>query len=156
MQPKIMHRRNWLRLVLVGMIFVFNPAFESLESRMLDALRGHFRPEFLNRIDDIVIFDRIDASRMKEIVAVQIETIIRQLKLQKDITLSLDESVRDQLAQDGYDPAFGARPLKRLIQRRLLDPLALEIINGTVKHGASIAASLDDKSNVVFTLQDKA
>jgi ATP-dependent Clp protease ATP-binding subunit ClpB len=131
-------------------------AFESLESRMLDALRGHFRPEFLNRIDDIVIFDRIDASRMKEIVAVQIETIIRQLKLQKDITLSLDESVRDQLAQDGYDPAFGARPLKRLIQRRLLDPLALEIINGTVKHGASIAASLDDKSNVVFTLQDKA
>ena len=131
-------------------------AFESLESRMLDALRGNFRPEFLNRIDDIVIFDRIDASRMKEIVAVQIETIIRQLKLQKDITLSLDESVRDQLAQDGYDPAFGARPLKRLIQRRLLDPLALEIINGTVKHGASIAASLDDKSNVVFTLQDKA
>ncbi len=131
-------------------------AFESLESRMLDALRGHFRPEFLNRIDDIVIFGRIDASRMKEIVAVQIETIIRQLKLQKDITLSLDESVRDQLAQDGYDPAFGARPLKRLIQRRLLDPLALEIINGTVKHGASIAASLDDKSNVVFTLQDKA
>jgi ATP-dependent Clp protease ATP-binding subunit ClpB len=131
-------------------------AFESLESRMLDALRGHFRPEFLNRIDDIVIFDRIDASRMKEIVAVQIETIVRQLKLQKDITLSLDESVRDQLAQDGYDPAFGARPLKRLIQRRLLDPLALEIINGTVKHGASIAASLDDKSNVVFTLQDKA
>lgn len=131
-------------------------AFESLENRMLDALRGHFRPEFLNRIDDIVIFDRIDASRMKEIVAVQIETIIRQLKLQKDITLSLDESVRDQLAQDGYDPAFGARPLKRLIQRRLLDPLALEIINGTVKHGASIAASLDDKSNVVFTLQDKA
>ena len=130
-------------------------AFESLESRILDALRGHFRPEFLNRIDDIVIFDRIDKSRMKEIVAVQLEAVIRQLKLQKDITLSLDESVRDQLAEDGYDPAFGARPLKRLIQRRILDPLALEIINGVIKDGSTVMITKGDGGSVEFTVQDE-
>ncbi len=124
--------------------------FPALETSMFDILRGHFRPEFLNRIDDIVIFDRIDAAHMKEIVAVQLETVTRQLKLQKDITLELDDATAEMLAADGYDPAFGARPLKRLIQRRILDPLALEIINGDIAEGATVAVTYDEAGGIRF------
>ncbi len=127
--------------------------FTALESTMLEILRGHFRPEFLNRIDDIVLFDRIDATNMKAIVAVQLDTMVRQLELQKDITLRLDAAVTEMLATDGYDPAFGARPLKRLIQRRVLDPLALEIINGAIAEGAIVKVTYDTTAGVRFTVE---
>ncbi|HTK39681.1 MAG TPA: AAA family ATPase [Patescibacteria group bacterium] len=112
--------------------------FAQLESTVLQTLRSHFRPEFLNRIDDIVIFDRIKESAMKSIVDVQLRRLADQVKDSKDITLQFDESVQSMLARDGYDAAFGARPLKRLIQKRILDPLALSIIDGTVNEGDTV------------------
>lgn len=123
--------------------------FSALESTMMETLRSHFRPEFLNRIDDIVIFNRIDEKNMDKIVDVQVAKLIEQLHLQKDITLSLSPEVRHMLAHTGYDAAFGARPLKRLIQRQILDPLALEIIDGNVKDGSTVVANLDH-DKVVF------
>lgn len=123
--------------------------FSALESTMMETLRSHFRPEFLNRIDDIVIFNRIDEKNMDKIVDVQVAKLIEQLHLQKDITLSLSSEVRHMLAHTGYDVAFGARPLKRLIQRQILDPLALEIIDGNVKDGSTVVANLDH-DKVVF------
>lgn len=115
-----------------------------LDNKMLDVLRQHFRPEFLNRIDDIVIFDRIHEQAMRAIVDVQLERVARHVKDSRDITLAFDESVRDMLARDGYDPSFGARPLKRLVQKRILDPLALELIDGRIHEGMAVVARAAD------------
>ena len=122
----------------------------SLDNQILETLRGHFRPEFLNRIDDIVIFDRIHPESMRAIVDVQLEKVVRQVKDSRDITLNFDSSVCDMLARDGYDPSFGARPLKRLIQKRVLDPLALELIDGRIHDGDTVkVAAVDDR--IAFT-----
>ena len=122
----------------------------SLDNQILETLRGHFRPEFLNRIDDIVIFDRIHPESMRAIVDVQLEKVVCQVKDSRDITLNFDNSVRDMLARDGYDPSFGARPLKRLIQKRVLDPLALELIDGRIHDSDTVkVAAVDDR--ITFT-----
>ena len=123
-----------------------------LDNNMLDVLRQHFRPEFLNRIDDIVIFDRIHEQAMRAIVDVQLERVARQVKDSRDITLAFDDSIRDMLARDGYDPSFGARPLKRLVQKRILDPLALELIDGRIREGMTVVAKAAD-GRVTFSPQ---
>ncbi len=114
----------------------------ALDNQMLEVLRQHFRPEFLNRIDDIVIFDRIRPEAMRAIVDVQLKRVARQVKDSRDITIEFDDSVRDMLARDGYDPAFGARPLKRLVQKRVLDPLALELIDGRIHDGMAVKVNI--------------
>lgn len=114
---------------------------EALLVSLQQRLQAHFKPEFLNRIDDIVVFNRLDQSLMHTIVDVQIQRVISRLQETKSIVLSIDDSVKDFLAEQGYDPAFGARPLKRLIQTALLDPLALDIIEGKVKPNQKIVAS---------------
>ena len=123
-----------------------------LDNKMLEVLRRHFRPEFLNRIDDIVIFDRIHEQAMRAIVDVQLERVARQVKDSRDITLQFDDSIRDMLARDGYDPSFGARPLKRLVQKRILDPLALELIDGRIREGMTVVARAAD-GRVTFSPQ---
>ena len=123
-----------------------------LDNKMLDVLRQHFRPEFLNRIDDIVIFNRIHEQAMRAIVDVQLERVARHVKDSRDITLQFDDSIRDMLARDGYDPAFGARPLKRLVQKRILDPLALELIDGRIQEGMTVVARAAD-GRVTFSPQ---
>ena len=123
-----------------------------LDNKMLEVLRQHFRPEFLNRIDDIVIFDRIHEQAMRAIVDVQLGRVARQVKDSRDITLQFDDSIRDMLARDGYDPSFGARPLKRLVQKRILDPLALELIDGRIHEGMAVVAKVVD-GRVTFSPQ---
>ena len=123
-----------------------------LDNKMLEVLRRHFRPEFLNRIDDIVIFDRIHEQAMRAIVDVQLGRVARHVKDSRDITLAFDESVRDMLARDGYDPSFGARPLKRLVQKRILDLLALELIDGRIHEGMAVVARAAD-GQVTFSPQ---
>lgn len=122
----------------------------SLDSDILALLRQHFRPEFLNRIDDIVTFDRIRPEAMQAIVDVQLHKLAADIANANNSTVTFDEGVRAMLAKDGYDPAFGARPLKRLIQKRLLDPLALQIIDGTVHEGSSLTASMNN-GTVTYT-----
>ena len=122
----------------------------TLDNQMLDVLRQHFRPEFLNRIDDIVIFDRIRPEAMRAIVDVQLKRVARQVKDSRDIMLEFDDSVREMLARNGYDPAFGARPLKRLIQKRVLDPLALELIDGRIHDGETVRVDVVD-GRITFT-----
>jgi ATP-dependent Clp protease ATP-binding subunit ClpB len=122
---------------------------EALETQLQDRLRAHFRPEFLNRIDDIVVFERLSEKLMNKIVDVQLSKVLQHLKQSKNITLTIEEDLKKHLAQVGYDPNFGARPLKRLIQTDLLDPLALEIIEGKIKDGQSIVATLKN-SRVIF------
>lgn len=126
--------------------------FGALETNLNQILRTQFRPEFLNRIDDIVIFDRISRENMSKIVDVQLAKVTHQIKTSKDIALELTPEVKKILAEGGYDPVFGARPLKRLIQTKLLDPLALEIIEGKVKEGQSIKAVLHDTKIMFETI----
>lgn len=112
--------------------------FDELEKTVLQAAKGHFRPEFLNRIDEIVIFERIGDEHMEAIVDIQLKQIAEHIRQSKEIDLVFDNSAKKEFAKRGYDPAFGARPLKRLIQSRVLDELALMIIDQKVVEGDSV------------------
>lgn len=121
-----------------------------LDDKILDILRQHFRPEFLNRIDDIVLFDRIRPEAMNAIVDIQLIKVAKQIKDSRDIEIEFDNSLKEMLAHDGYNPAFGARPLKRLIQKRILDSLAIELIEGKIKNGDNVKISWKD-NKTIFT-----
>ncbi|MCZ4255985.1 ATP-dependent chaperone ClpB [Sulfitobacter sp. G21635-S1] len=107
---------------------------------VMDAVRAHFRPEFLNRLDETIIFDRLSRENMTGIVEVQLQRLLRRLAGRK-IALDLDESAKKWLGDEGYDPVFGARPLKRVIQRVLQDPLAEMILAGDVRDGDRITVT---------------
>ncbi len=107
---------------------------------VMDAVRAHFRPEFLNRLDETVIFDRLARDDMDGIVTIQMARLLKRLASRK-ITLALDDGARKWLADEGYDPVFGARPLKRVIQRALQDPLAEMLLAGDVKDGDTVPVS---------------
>jgi ATP-dependent Clp protease ATP-binding subunit ClpB len=113
------------------------------EARVLEALRGHFRPEFLNRVDEIIIFDRLNDEDLKKIVEIQIDRLTQRLADQK-LTLKLSDEAKLYLAREGYDPVYGARPLKRCIQRDLLDPLALDILDGKFHEGDTVSVDVRD------------
>ena len=118
------------------------------ERRVLEALRGHFRPEFLNRVDEIIIFDRLNDADLKQIVTIQVANLLKRLDA-LHMTLTLDDAARTLLAHEGYDPVYGARPLKRAIQKQILDPLSLEILEGRFKEGDHIVADVRD-GDLVF------
>jgi len=104
---------------------------------VMQAVRAHFRPEFLNRLDETIIFDRLSRVDMDGIVKIQLRNLDKRLAARK-ITLDIDETARKWLADEGYDPVFGARPLKRVIQRHLQDPLAEMLLGGDVKDGDTV------------------
>ncbi|MEC3859729.1 ATP-dependent chaperone ClpB [Mesobacterium sp. TK19101] len=107
---------------------------------VMDAVRAHFRPEFLNRLDETIIFDRLKREDMSGIVDIQLARLVKRLA-GRNIRLELDDSAKTWLADAGYDPVFGARPLKRVIQRSLQDPLAESLLAGDIKDGDTIVVS---------------
>jgi ATP-dependent Clp protease ATP-binding subunit ClpB len=107
---------------------------------VMDAVRAHFRPEFLNRLDETIIFDRLKREDMGGIVEIQLRRLLKRLAARK-ITLQLDDGAKQWLADEGYDPVFGARPLKRVIQRALQDPLAEMLLSGDVSDGDVVPVS---------------
>ena len=109
--------------------------------RDLDALRGHFRPEFINRIDDIVFFHALDRDHIKQIVDIQLRGLLKRLADRK-IHITLSDAAKDFLVREGYDPVYGARPLKRALQRLLLDPLALRVLDGEFRDGDTVVVDL--------------
>jgi ATP-dependent Clp protease ATP-binding subunit ClpB len=111
------------------------------ERRVMDALRAHFRPEFLNRVDETIIFDRLSEADLRQIVTIQLGTLVKRLEGLK-MTLELTDEAKTLLARDGYDPIYGARPLKRTIQRQILDPLSLDLLEGRFKEGDHILAEV--------------
>jgi ATP-dependent Clp protease ATP-binding subunit ClpB len=116
---------------------------ETVRDRVMQAVRGHFRPEFLNRIDDIVVFDRLSREDLREIVEIQLETLKTRLG-ERRIDIAFEEDALDVLAERGYDPVYGARPLKRLIQTDVADRLARGLLDGTFVEGQSIKVSIED------------
>ncbi|MGI3170095.1 ATP-dependent chaperone ClpB [Pseudooceanicola sp. C21-150M6] len=107
---------------------------------VMDAVKAHFRPEFLNRLDEIIVFDRLGRADMGGIVEIQIGQLVKRLAGRK-INLQLDDGAKTWLADEGYDPVFGARPLKRVIQRALQDPLAEALLSGDIKDGDTVPVS---------------
>src|ERR1700731_1090749 len=116
--------------------------------RVMEALRNHFRPEFLNRVDDIIIFDRLTEKELTRIVDIQLARVLQRLE-QQHLELTLNEATKRLLAEEGYDPVYGARPLKRVVQRRLLDPLSLALLEGKFVPGDRIRADVE-KGEIVF------
>jgi ATP-dependent Clp protease ATP-binding subunit ClpB len=127
---------------------------ESKEARrrlVTDALRAHFRPEFLNRVDEIIIFDRLSEDDLKKIVEIQLGRLSKRLEQQK-ITLKLSDSAKELLAREGYDPVYGARPLRRTIQKEILDPLSIDILEGKVREGQTVQV---DAKNGALVFREK-
>jgi len=115
---------------------------------VMDAVRSHFRPEFLNRLDEIVVFDRLNRGQMDAIVDIQMARLLKRLASRK-ITLDLDAAAKTWLADEGYDPVYGARPLKRVIQRALQDPLAEALLAGDILDGATVPVSAGPEGLVI-------
>ncbi len=116
---------------------------EEVKRRVEEVLRGHFRPEFLNRIDEIVVFDALKKEQLREIVDIQIDRL-RQLLKDRDMSIELTDAAKDLIVQEGYDPAFGARPLKRAIQHEVADPLASQLLEGKLSPGKHIIVDAQD------------
>jgi ATP-dependent Clp protease ATP-binding subunit ClpB len=112
-------------------------SYKDLEQEILAELKRHFRPEFLNRVDDVIIFQSLDESELERIVDIQLERLKQRLA-QQNLTLEVDAAAKKLLAKEGYDPQFGARPLKRAVQERILNPLSLRLLEGEFKPGDKI------------------
>jgi ATP-dependent Clp protease ATP-binding subunit ClpB len=119
--------------------------FEKASERVLEALHGHFRPEFLNRVDDIIVFAPLGKEQLVKIIELRLEDV-RRLLADRKISIELTDAAKDMLFTQGYDPNFGARPLKRAIQKLVQDPLALQILDGQILHGDHVVVDADKKA----------
>jgi ATP-dependent Clp protease ATP-binding subunit ClpB len=139
----------------IGSHFIMELGTEAAEPQVMAAMRQHFRPEFLNRIDDIIVFHRLNREDLVHIVEIQLGRL-RQLLAERKIVLHLTDAAKLHLAEAGYDPAFGARPLKRAIQREVQDPLAMELLSGKFKDGETIQVDFHEGSIVFRKIGAKA
>jgi len=119
----------------------------------MEALREEFRPEFLNRVDEIIIFNYLQKPQIKQIVNLELEKVVKRLA-GKGISIKVTEQVKELLAEQGFDPNLGARPLKRVIQRMVLDPLALRIVGGQILEGERVAVDLEAGKIIFRTSKD--
>jgi ATP-dependent Clp protease ATP-binding subunit ClpB len=120
--------------------------YDRVQEPVLRVLREHFRPEFLNRVDDTVIFRPLGAAQMGQILELRLEELQKLLE-DRQISLELTEPARQLILATGSDAAYGARPLKRALQRMVQDPLAIKILNGEVLHGVHVRVDVDRNSN---------
>ncbi|MDE1163597.1 MAG: ATP-dependent chaperone ClpB [Acidobacteriaceae bacterium] len=128
--------------------------FDEAKTRVMDSLKQHFRPEFLNRVDDIVVFHPLGESQLTHIVDLRLNDL-RKLLADRRITLDLTEAAREAIFKAGYDRAYGARPLKRAIQRLVQDPLAMKILDGSVLHGDTVRLGADENGKLTFDVGDR-
>jgi len=128
---------------------------EEMRRRVMEALRLQFRPEFLNRVDDIVIFNNLSALEIQRIVDIQLELLKKRLAERK-LTLDLTERAREVLAAEGFDPVYGARPLKRAIQKRIQDPLALKLLEGDIGEGSHVTVDATPAGELLFETGEAA
>jgi ATP-dependent Clp protease ATP-binding subunit ClpB len=122
---------------------------EEIEHKMMDSLRIHFKPEFLNRIDDMIVFHSLSKEHLERIVDIQLSYLKNRLK-EHNYEIALTKKAKTWIADVGHDPTYGARPLKRAIQRYVENPLALKILEGTFKEGDNILVDIDENGNISF------
>ena len=126
---------------------------ESLKDKVMEALKQDFRPEFLNRIDEIVIFNYLGKKEIRKIVDLEIRKVTERLIARK-IKIRISEKAKEFLAEQGFDPNLGARPLKRVIQKKVLDPLALKIVSGAVRPGDEVTIDAESDKIIIRTPAD--
>ena len=122
---------------------------ERMRDKVMEAVRSTFKPEFLNRVDDIVVFHRLSRQEIGEIVELQVAQLAQRLA-KRNLTLEVTEEARAWLADKGYDPSFGARPLRRLVQKDLADGIALALLKGDYREGDRVQVSLVNGSDLIF------
>src|SRR5262249_8633849 len=127
----------------------------AMEERVRMELRGHFRPEFLNRVDEIIIFHSLSEAQLTRIVDIQLKRLEKRISKQT-FRLRFDGAAKKSLAQEGYDPKLGARPLKRTIQEELLDPLAMKLLDGKLNPGDQIRVTAADNELILQSGQRTA
>jgi ATP-dependent Clp protease ATP-binding subunit ClpB len=125
--------------------------YDRMKSTVLDELRKQFRPEFLNRVDEIVVFHALSEAHLKRIVDIQLGRLRQRLE-ERHITLELTEAAREHVVRTGYDPAYGARPLKRTIQREVETALGRRLLQGEIRDGQTVRVDYDaDRGELTFT-----
>lgn len=137
----------------IGSQFITNfggTDYENMRKEVSEAVKLHFKPEFLNRIDEIIIFRSLSADDIKHIAELQLAILATRVK-DKKIELIFTDKIKDMITKEGYDPIYGARPLKRLIQKKLQDALAMMVLKGEIKEGDSITVDTDARGEVIFT-----
>ena len=122
--------------------------FDGMKDKIMDEAKRHFKPEFLNRLDDLVVFKMLEKESLSAIVDLEIDKLLERLR-EKEIELELDRSARDFLITEGYDPNFGARPMRRAVERHLEDPLAESLLRGDFKTGDVVAVSHEEGAKVL-------
>ncbi len=127
---------------------------KAMRERVTFALREHFRPEFLNRIGEVVFFHRLESEHIRQIAEIQLGNV-RELLAKRDISIEMTDAAADLLIQEGYDPAYGARPLKRVIQQRIIDPLAMQVIQNEVRDGDHLRVDVK-ADELTFTVTKQA
>ncbi|MCK5069782.1 MAG: type VI secretion system ATPase TssH, partial [Desulfocapsa sp.] len=120
-----------------------NESEENIATQIEEILHQQFKPEFLNRVDETIIFHSLSKEDMSEIIDIQLERLKKRLQERK-ITLEIDSNAKEYLVDSGYNPLFGARPLKRAIQRHVEDPLAMEILEGNFPEGSAIEVTVNN------------
>jgi ATP-dependent Clp protease ATP-binding subunit ClpB len=122
---------------------------EAIRARVMDEVRMHFRPEFLNRVDETIIFHPLSRDQIGRVVDIQVQRLVRLLS-DRTIGLELTAAAREQLAEEGYDPTYGARPIKRLLQQRIQNPLALALLQGEFQEGDTVQVDVDTTGDFTF------
>jgi ATP-dependent Clp protease ATP-binding subunit ClpC len=130
------------------------PDYDQMKGKLLDEMKKAFKPEFLNRVDEVIVFNQLGRPQLTSIVECEIKDVAKRLK-DKDIVLAVDDKAKEFLIDKGFDPDLGARPLKRTIQRYLEDPLAEELITGHIKSGKPVHVTVKDKESLDFTQKAK-
>ncbi|MDD4894161.1 MAG: ATP-dependent chaperone ClpB [Candidatus Omnitrophica bacterium] len=133
----------------LGFKNITEAAYKDMKDKLMDEVKRTFRPEFLNRIDEILIFNPLSKEDINRIVDMELEPLYKKL-LEQGIKLDISQKAKGFLVENGFDTNFGARPLKRVIQRYIQDPLSLKLLDGSLKEGAKVSADLDEKGKIVF------
>ncbi len=126
--------------------------YTRIRSLVNEELKNYFRPEFLNRLDEVIVFRQLTRAEVKQIAAIMLKEVFERIR-EKDITLSVTESFQNRLVEEGYNPSYGARPLRRAVMRLLEDSLAEEFLNGTIKEGDHALVDIDEQKKVVIRRQ---
>lgn len=126
--------------------------YTRIRSLVNEEFKNYFRPEFLNRLDEVIVFRQLTRAEVKEIASIMLKEVFARM-MEKDITLSVTEAFRDRLVEEGYNPSYGARPLRRAVMRLLEDSLAEEFLNGAIKEGDHALVDVDDQKKVVIRRQ---
>jgi ATP-dependent Clp protease ATP-binding subunit ClpA len=141
------------RMGTLGFVAEKSEETQSLKEKVKEALKERFRPEFLNRIDEIIIFNYLGPKEIRKIVDLELEKVAKRLS-KKGVIFKTTRATKEILTQKGFDPHLGARPLKRVIQKLILDPLALKMVTGEIKEGETVVIDAENENIVFRTAKD--